>query len=183
MIPTEKSEQLEFQEVTPENWHDLERLFESRGGPRDCWCMVFRAKPANSSPVLKKSLLKQQVDRHAPIGILGYIDGIPSAWCSIAPRETFVHLGGMAYEGEVVWSLVCFFIPRKLRGQGFARKMIRAAVDHARRKGATIVEAYPVDPDSPSYRFMGFVNLFKSAGFQEVGLSGSRRHVMNLRLG
>jgi hypothetical protein len=47
---------------------------------------------------------------------------------------------------------------------------------------ATIVEAYPIDAASPSYRFMGFVDAFASAGFQEVGRAGQRRHVMPLVL-
>ena len=82
--------------------------------------------------------------------------------------------------GERVWSIVCFFVPRRLRLKGVARKLVRAAVDHAREMGATVVEAYPVDPDSPSYRFMGFVATFKALGFREVGRAGIRRHVMRL---
>ena len=45
------------------------------------------------------------------------------------------------------------------------------------------VEAYPVDPDSPSFRFMGWVSVFKAAGFREVGRAGTRRHVMRLKVG
>lgn len=45
-----------------------------------------------------------------------------------------------------------------------------------------MVEAYPVDPESPSYRFMGFVEMFADAGFREVGMAGRRRHVMQLEL-
>ncbi|MDA1004136.1 MAG: acetyltransferase [Chloroflexi bacterium] len=41
-----------------------------------------------------------------------------------------------------------------------------------------MVEAYPVDRDSPSYRFGGFVETFADAGFVEVGRAGLRRHVM-----
>jgi hypothetical protein len=56
--------------------------------------------------------------------------------------------------------------------------MLREAVAHAARQGATVVEAYPVDPGSPSYRFMGFVPLFAPEGFTEAGRAGTRRHVM-----
>jgi len=49
-------------------------------------------------------------------------------------------------------------------------------------EGARVVEAYPVAPDSPSYRFMGFVPAFEKAGFREVGRAGSRRHVMRLEV-
>jgi hypothetical protein len=45
-----------------------------------------------------------------------------------------------------------------------------------------MVEAYPVAPDAPSYRFMGFVPVFEEAGFAEVGRAGTRRHVMRLSL-
>lgn len=36
-----------------------------------------------------------------------------------------------------------------------------------------------MEPDSPSYRFMGFVPVFEKAGFREVGRAGTRRHVMH----
>jgi hypothetical protein len=39
-----------------------------------------------------------------------------------------------------------------------------------------------VVPGSPSYRFMGYVESFKAAGFEEVGRAGSRRHVLRLRV-
>jgi hypothetical protein len=61
-------------------------------------------------------------------------------------------------------------------------QLIQAAIDHSRQQGAAVIEAYPVDPDSPSYRFMGFVPLFRALGFVEVGIAGSRRHVMRLML-
>jgi len=62
------------------------------------------------------------------------------------------------------------------------RRLLTAAVETARRHGATVLEGYPVDADSPSYRFMGFVPLFRAAGFKPVGRAGSRRHVMRLDL-
>jgi hypothetical protein len=74
-------------------------------------------------------------------------------------------------------------VPRRLRGQALVRRLIGAAVDHARDAGATTVEAYPVPDDAPSYRFMGFVSTFRGAGFREAGRAGVRRHVMRLGLG
>ena len=59
--------------------------------------------------------------------------------------------------------------------------LISAATKAARRERLTL-EAYPVDPDSPSYRFMGFIGLFERAGFKAIGRAGSRRHVMRLTL-
>jgi GNAT superfamily N-acetyltransferase len=179
--------ELEFHEVDAARWGDLERLFESRGGPSHCWCMVWRPAPAQvrtAGPAVRKAALHERVAAGVPIGILGYLDGEPVAWCSIAPCETYRRLGGVEDDDdERVWSLVCFFIPRRLRGRGISARLIEAAAQHARRHGATVLEAYPVDADSPSYRFMGFVPKFQAAGFGEVGRAGTRRHVMRLRLG
>jgi len=128
--------------------------------------------------------MERRVVAGVPIGLLGYLDGEPVAWCSIAPRETYRRLGGLDDgDSEVVWSLVCFFLQTKVRRRGLSRLLLRAAVDHASKRGATVVEAYPVDPDSPSYRFMGVRPLFLAEGFTEVGRAGSRRHVMRLRVG
>ncbi len=65
---------------------------------------------------------------------------------------------------------------------GLGKELIRAAIHHSRLRGADILEAYPVDPESPSYRFMGFVPTFNGLGFKEVGRAGSRRYVMRLDL-
>lgn len=115
-----------------------------------------------------------------PVGIIGYIDGEPSAWCSVAPRTTYrpgIH-GTKDHDDESVWSIACFFVPRSFRGHRLGEQLLYAAIEHARLKGATVIEAYPVDPDSPSYLFMGFVSMFERAGFEKVGAAGTRRYVM-----
>lgn len=180
-------ERLTFREVTAARWPDLVRLFEGRGGPRHCWCMVWRATPEErrrfDGRARRKAALARRIRQRIPIGILAYLDGEPVAWCSIAPRETYLRLGvSPADHGERIWSLVCFFVISRLRQHGVMRRLIQAAVAHARKHGAMVVEAYPVDPDSPSYRFMGFVPAFTAAGFHEVGRAGTRRHVMRLQV-
>lgn len=184
---------LTFHPVTPARWPDLAALFEARGGPKACWCMVWRATAAeakDTSGKARRAALEGRVRAGVPVGILGYHQGVPVAWCSIAPRATYRPLGGIddaidavdtgnaAGGADRVWSVVCFFVQRSMRGRGVMPRLLGAAVEHARANGATVVEAYPVDPDSPSYRFMGFVPAFASAGFSEVGRAGTRRHVM-----
>lgn len=175
-----------FRPVDRSRWPDLERLFESLGAPSYCWCMVWRATPDEATRTGgpdRKAAMRSRVDGGVPIGILAYLDDQPVAWCSIAPRETYRRLGGPDDPGDApaqIWSIVCFFVVRGLRGQGMTARLIEAAVEHARARGAKMVEAYPVDNDSPSYRFMGFVPSFRAAGFREVGRAGTRRHVMRL---
>lgn len=179
---------LTFHEVDEARWADFERLFDGRGGPKACWCMVWRAEGAETRQTKgpeRKAAMEKRIRGGVPVGLLGYLEGEPVAWCSIAPRPTYRRLGGPEVAGEDperVWSLACFFAHRSLRGQGVTAQMIEAAVAHARAKGARVLEAYPVDPGSPSYRFMGYRPSFEAAGFRHVGAAGQRRNVMRLEL-
>lgn len=179
-------DQMVFLEVDSSRWADMEKLFESRGGPKNCWCMVWRGTAKDrSNKESCKTAIKQFVDNKVPIGILGYSGDQPIAWCSIAPRSTYRKLGGVddpEEDPETVWSLVCFFITRNFRGKGVMKRLIQVAVEHSHKRGAKVIEAYPVDLDSPSYRFMGFVPVFEESGFIEVGSAGKRRHVMRLTI-
>jgi GNAT superfamily N-acetyltransferase len=173
-----------FREVTHDNWRDFEGLFECRGGPKNCWCMVWRATPIEAKQtdgLTRKAAMKARITGGTTVGLLGYLNNEPVAWCSVAPRSTYRRLVEDGGNDEGVWSIACFFVVRRLRGQGVSQRIIAAAVEFARSRGASIVEAYPVDPSSPSYRFMGFVPMFEAAGFREVGRAGSRRHVFQFR--
>ena len=173
---------LTFRAVTGATREDFEALFTSPGAPKYCWCMAWRRtneERKHTKPPDSKRQMMKRIASGTPVGLLAYQGKSPVGWVSIAPRETYRNLGGPeAREGESIWSIVCFFVPRKLRGGGMIRELIAAAVAHAKKKGATIVEAYPVDEDAPSYRFMGFVPTFAQAGFEELGMAGKRRHVM-----
>jgi GNAT superfamily N-acetyltransferase len=174
-----------FREVTAETWSDFERLFECRGGPKACWCMVWRATPEeakHSDGASRKIAITKRIADGTKVGLLGYLDEKPVAWCSVAPRSTHRRLVNDGSSDEGVWSITCFFVIRRLRGQGITQRIIAAAIDYAKSKSASIVEAYPVDAESPSYRFMGFVPTFEAAGFQEVGRAGTRRHVFQMRV-
>jgi GNAT superfamily N-acetyltransferase len=146
------------------------------------WRATLEEALQHDGPSRKKAMRKR-VDGGVPVGILAYRDGQPMAWCSVAPRSTYRPLGGPEEApGENIWSLVCFFVPRPLRGQGLVRPLIREAEAYARQNGATTLEAYPVEEASPSYRFMGQVRWFREAGYREVGRAGIRRHVMRKKL-
>ncbi|MEQ1900436.1 MAG: GNAT family N-acetyltransferase [Devosia sp.] len=180
------ADRLAFKPVTPALWADFEALFGGPGGPKACWCMVWRATPVEgreSKGPARKLQMQGRILAGATVGLLGYLDGEPVAWVSIAPRETYRKFGGPATTtGEVIWSLACMYLRRKLRGAGYGTELIEAAKTYARDHGATVLEATPVDPTSPSYHFMGLVPAFGRLGFEKIGTAGTRRHVMRLRL-
>jgi GNAT superfamily N-acetyltransferase len=85
-----------------------------------------------------------------------------------------------------VWSVVCFWMPRKERGKGIAMALLRAAVDHARASGARVLEAYPVDTAGERHPqssvFTGTLAMFRRVGFTEVERRAEGRPIVRLDL-
>jgi len=170
--------------VDKNNWNDFEALFQSKGILSNCWCMAWRMTKdelKNNNSVCRKDFIRERVWSNTPIGLLAYIDNEAIAWCSIAPRETYQRLDGDE-SIENVWSIACFYIKKEFRDKGLINLLIDNAKEYAKRNGAKYLEAYPVNPDSPSYRYMGFVNTFEKAGFNFIKKVGTRRNVMTCKI-
>ena len=166
--------------VDKNNWNDFETLFESRGGPKYCWCMAWRLTKdelKENTSACRKECIKKRVFPNIPIGLLAYMNKDAIAWCSVAPRITYQRLKGDETKKDV-WSIACFYVKRAYRKNGLAHILIEEAKKYAKNNGAKYIEAYPVEPDSPSYRFMGFIKQFEKAGFKYIKKAGTRRNVM-----
>jgi hypothetical protein len=104
---------LDFHLVTADRWPDFEQLFVCKGGPRNCWCLVWRTnenKKTNPAKSGKKASMKNRLDHGTPIGLLAYSDNEPIAWCSIAPRGTYKSLGGDETKGLRLSVCICAFV-------------------------------------------------------------------------
>jgi GNAT superfamily N-acetyltransferase len=181
---TIKPTRLTVKPVDKGTWKDFKRFFQSKGCPSYCWCMAWRMTKAElkqNTSGNRKKFIRKRVSSGIPIGLLGYEENKPIAWCSIAPRETYQRLGGDE-RLENAWSIACFFIKREYRDQGLVDLLIDRAKKYAKKNGAKYLEAYPVEPESPSYRFMGFVKTFEKASFHFVKKAGTRRNVMTCKL-
>ena len=99
--------------------------------------------------------LEEFVRQGTPVGVLAYVEGNPVDWCSIAPRDTYAALERYQTLPRVddvpVWSVVCFFVDRRVRRQGVTLGLLKAAVERARSHRAEVVEGYPVEPSSRLY--------------------------------
>jgi GNAT superfamily N-acetyltransferase len=175
--------ELEFVPVTRKTWSDFEKLFERPGAPKYCWCMSWRelADRQSAGSADKKKAMESTVAAGTPVGIIARAGSEVVGWCSVAPRETFRKLSPDQDDDEKdIWSVVCLFVARPHRAGGIGAGLLEAAIEHAFKSDAVAIEAYPVNLDSPSFRFMGFKPMFVARGFHEIGMAGSRRHVMRL---
>ncbi len=178
-----------IQPLTPELWPDLEKLFGERGACEGCWCMTWRLPRSEwvaGKSAGNKKAFRSLVEDDAQPGVLAYQDDEPIGWCAVAPRDVYIRLRNSRVLAPIderpVWSISCIFIAKPFRRQGLSVKLIKAAVEFARSKGATTVEAYPIFPYSDSmpgaFAWTGIVSAFERAGFREAARRSDARPIM-----
>ena len=150
------------------------------------WWRLKRSEFAKNTGQKNKRMMKRIVDSGRVPGILVYAGGSPAGWCSVAPREAYPVLDRSLTLKRVderpVWSVVCFYVAKAFRSRGLMTSLLKAAIEHARRGGAKIVEGYPVEPKgrrmSGSEGFTGVTSAFERAGFVEVIRRSPGRPIM-----
>jgi ribosomal protein S18 acetylase RimI-like enzyme len=170
--------------LTPERVADLAELFGQGGDPKWCRCAYFRvrgrdwlkSKAADNRLVLEAAVRDDAREGHAP-GLVAYRDHEAVGWVGMSPRPEYERLAYSTVlaplDERPVWSIVCFVVGRKTRGQGVVATLLDAAVAYARDHGAQTLEAYPVEimdgqriPSANAYH--GTLAMFERAGFSVV---------------
>jgi GNAT superfamily N-acetyltransferase len=176
---------VEIRPVTPDRWPDMVELFERRGprgGHRNvpaygCWCMYWRDRSLGHGTPKKRAMGVLVRSGREP-GLLAYDHGgSPVGWIAVAPREEYAALlRSPQYRpqdrDERIWSVVCFTIDTHARRQGVAGRLLDAAVEHARARGAAAVEAYAHGSRESDY--MGGRRLYLEHGFEPVRETSKR---------
>ena len=189
------ADMFEVRPLTEQTWSDLEELFDLPGGSivRGCWCMFYRK--VGQVSVSKAAGPGHKKELHALVrsgvtpGLVGYADRTPVGWISLGPREEYRKLERSRVMKPVddtpVWSIVCTFVAKVHRGQGYQYKLLEGAIDFARDQGVRMLEAYPVDKPERShddFMFFGSRSLYERAGFREVVRRSPTRLVMRRAL-
>jgi len=175
--------------LTPKRWPDFENLFGAHGAYGGCWCMWWRSTRREFEERKgegNRKALKAVVDSGNVPGILAFLGKEPVGWCSVAPRHEFSSLERSPVlkrlDDQPVWSIVCFYVAKGFRGQGIAEALIGGALDYVKRKGGSIVEAYPTPPRktplAPVSSYMGLPAMFARAGFVECARPSPRKVIM-----
>ncbi|MFE0436562.1 GNAT family N-acetyltransferase [Streptomyces nigra] len=168
---------MEFDVRPAEVFEDVRTLI----GPRSptasvCWCLSHRL-PAK----VEKQL------RGPERG--GYVAELCRADTAYARSRTIPHLDDLP-----VWSLWCLRVRPGHRGRGVTHALIAGAVAFARKRGAPVLEAYPLDNGDDggarvdvTMAYAGLRRNFERAGFVYAAdttsvLAGHPRVLMRLDL-
>ncbi|WP_109472159.1 GNAT family N-acetyltransferase [Ornithinimicrobium cavernae] len=191
---------LQIRPANEASWEDLQAVFGARGQAARCQCQRYKLRPREAfatQPVEERaSRLREQTDCGDPgstttSGLVAYLEGEPVGWCAVEPRPEFPGLrhspvpwaGRDEDRGDAsVWAITCVLARARFRKRGISKALIRAAVDHARARGATALEAYPMTTTAAIAEeiHVGTVGSYLEAGFTEVSRPTQRRAVVRL---
>jgi ribosomal protein S18 acetylase RimI-like enzyme len=170
----------EIRPLTGETWDALVALFREGGDPRWCYCQHWRLRSKDMAaakvPQLRERL-HAQAESDQPPGLVAFDGDRAVGWVSLGPRTDFERIVQSRVIPKIddrpVWSIVCFAVSSTARGQGVARALLGAAIEHARERGAVALEAYPIrldggEPVHPDAAFTGTLPMFERAGFRVV---------------
>lgn len=176
---------------------DVEHALTGGGDGGSCWCQwwMLRSKDwQSSSRDQRHEMLRSDLEASPPSGLVVYVDGEPAGWVKVSARPDQPRLARSRnlqaspepFDDASVWAVTCFVVRRDHRGQGLARRLLDAAVDHARAHGARVIEGYPLDTDvgktTSNDLFHGALSTFLAAGFDEVARPTPKRPIVSLTL-
>lgn len=164
------------------DWPVIETLFGANGACGGCWCMWWRVPmggkawdAAKGAP--NKRAFRSLVESGQASGLLAFSGDQAVGWCALGPRADFPRVERskvLARDwGHGTWSLNCFYVPARWRGRGVATALVSSAIAHARKQGASELEAYPQAVadgarQAGAFVWTGVPSLFEAHGFMPV---------------
>jgi GNAT superfamily N-acetyltransferase len=193
-MPTaDRQDGLDCAPATPERLGDVEAVFAGCADAGRCWCAFWRRPRAEYNAGTRdhsnRALFRRLVESGETLGLVGYRDGRPVAWCGVAPRAAQLRLARSRnlapVDGLPVWSITCFVTARAYRRTGLLRPLVAAAARLARSRGAPAIEAYPIDSGrklAAGEIYTGVLGPFLDLGFREVARRSPTRPIVRLDL-
>lgn len=172
---------LTIRDLTPALWPAMEALFGERGACGGCWCMYWRLERGERWDDLKgaraRARMKALVKNGQARGALAFADDEPVGWCAYGRRPEFVRLERARTlacdDAGQAWAIPCFFVKAGWRDKGVATALLEHAVASLRRRGARIIEGYPVNLKAGqrlpnAFAWTGTRAMFEAAGFRRA---------------
>lgn len=134
-----------------------------------CYCMERLVADYESSTKQQNRERRSQLILSAKAnGLVAYRLGRVVGWCHAAPKTDLLNVPGA--KDPTTGAIVCFVVAPDQRRQGIATRLLDAALEHLRRRGMRVAEAYPFvgEPDPagwPQVNYLGPLSMYVKAGF------------------
>jgi GNAT superfamily N-acetyltransferase len=134
---------------------------------------------------------KEEIEAGAAHGSLAFHNEECVGWCRYGPTASFPRLHNSPSLNSApprgTWSIVCFYVPAGWRGRGVATVLLRHALEVMKKRGARLIEAYPVPKHAfgsgklpPAFAWTGVQEMFLDAGFRRHGHTRVKRQICRL---
>jgi GNAT superfamily N-acetyltransferase len=184
---------LTIKPLTRERFSDFEQLFGPRGAVGGCWCMYWKLRGKafeENTGAPARQMQKLAVEAGEVPGLIAYENDLPIGWIAVEPRHVYNRLAHSRVlkpvDDQPVWSVPCFFVDRNSRHRGVTVALLRAAIEHVRERGGSIVEGYPIETSKEypaAFIYTGIASAFKKAGFKEVARNSETRPIYRYYIG
>jgi GNAT superfamily N-acetyltransferase len=175
--------------LTPARWKDFEALFGENGACAGCWCQWNRQTSAEfraGRGARNKAAMRRLVASGEVPGLLAYEGKRAVGWVAVGPRRVYKRLETSRVlkpvDEKPVWSVPCFFTHKDARGRGVSAFLAKAAAEHAARRGARLIEGYPVDTRGKkapaAFVWWGTASAFEKAGYREAARRSKTRPIV-----
>lgn len=148
----------------------------------DCYCCFYNfcdEEWNERTGAMNRSYAEQAIAHGEMNGYLAFIDGQPIGWINADKKGAYARLEPFKEPNDTkVFSIVCFTIAPGYRRQGFATKLLEAAVENAKTEGYEYIEAYPEkNASTDAHNYHGPVELYRKSGF-EIALENENSWVV-----
>ncbi|MBN9176942.1 MAG: GNAT family N-acetyltransferase [Microbacterium sp.] len=189
--------EIEIRVASTDRFADAEHALTGGGDGASCWCQwwMLPNKDFNAtSRDERRELLRADLTATPASALIAYVDGAAAGWVKVSPRPDQPRLARTRdfqqspepFDDPSVWAVTCFVVRREHRGAGLGARLLAAAVEHAHRHGARVIEGYPVDAavkkTTSNELFHGALSTFFDAGFHEVARPKPARPIVALAI-
>jgi GNAT superfamily N-acetyltransferase len=139
-----------------------------------CYCLEpHEVVPGDPLPPFghwrdRRATMIERLRAGTTFGYLAYVDGVPAGWVNASMRCDYtLFRRGDAHDNNTI-GVACFAIAPPYRRHGLARGLLERVLADAVSRGASAVEAYPVNDATAGSGFRGQRSMYDAAAFTEV---------------
>ncbi len=171
--------EIKIQPLGENNWAGFISLMSTDVQCSECWCLNHREPAGCATGLPAQEKMKELVSIGKVHGLLAYQNEECVGWIAIDPMSALKGHDCQTTGKVDEWSIHCIFIKDGFRGMGLSKQLIKAAIEYAKLKGATLISAFPIPEENRNKfpaneaEFSGRFSTYSKMGFEPVGKASS----------